>query len=86
MCTVLLPTGVNPISVNKYISYIINTSHQSIELPLVAYVGDDLRICKVVTNIFIKQSQTADKGRSSYLGVGRGAKTPHRKNSTCIEM
>jgi hypothetical protein len=84
-CTTV--TGVNPIAVNKYIiSYIIKSSHQGIEIPLAAHVGDGLHIWKVASNIFNKESQTADKGRSSNLEVGRGAKTPHRKNSTCFEM
>jgi hypothetical protein len=48
------------------IGSIIKTSHQGIELLLVAYVGDCLHIWKVAKNTFNKQSQTADKGRSSY--------------------
>jgi hypothetical protein len=58
------------LQLTKYvISYILKTSHLGIELPMVAYVGDGLHIWKVATNILNKQSQTADKGRSSYLGV-----------------
>jgi len=31
MCTVLLPPGVNPIAVDKYISYIINHKNLLLE-------------------------------------------------------
>jgi hypothetical protein len=41
---------------------------------------------RVAANIFNKQLQTADKGWSSILGVGRGARTPHLKSVTCYEM
>jgi hypothetical protein len=46
---------------------------------LVADGGDDLQIWRVAANILNKQSQTANKGWSSTLGVGRGAKTPNCK-------
>jgi hypothetical protein len=43
----------------------------------VADKGGDLRIWKVDANIMHKQSMTTDKGWSSSLGVGRGAKNSH---------
>jgi hypothetical protein len=42
--------------------------------PQVADGGDALQIWRVAANILNKQSRTADKGWSSSLGVGRGAK------------
>jgi hypothetical protein len=41
--------------------------------PEVADGGEDLQIWRVAANILNKQSQTAEKGWSSSLGVGRGA-------------
>jgi hypothetical protein len=35
--------------------------------------GDVLQIWRVAANVLNKQSRAADKGRSSSLGVGRGA-------------
>jgi hypothetical protein len=35
--------------------------------------SNDLQLCRVAANTLNKQSQTADKGWSSSLGVGRGA-------------
>jgi len=43
-------------------------------------------IWKAAVNILNKQSQTADKGWSSSLGVGRGAKNSYHKNISCYEM
>jgi hypothetical protein len=42
--------------------------------PQVAEKGDGLQIWRVAANILNKQSQKADKGWSSSLGVKRGAK------------
>jgi hypothetical protein len=42
--------------------------------PQVADEGDGLQIGRVAANILNKQSRTADKGWSSSLEVGRGAK------------
>jgi uncharacterized protein (UPF0254 family) len=39
----------------------------------VADGGDTLQVWRVAVNVLNKQSQTADKGLSSNLGVGRGA-------------
>jgi hypothetical protein len=47
--------------------------------PQVADGGYGLQTWRVAANILTKQSLTADKGRSSSLGVWRGATTPHRK-------
>jgi hypothetical protein len=46
--------------------------HHSVAHPQVVVVvgGDGLRIWRVALNIPNKQSQTADKGWSSMLGVG----------------
>ena len=77
------------VKVHKKNGVIINkTSHYGMELSQVKYeyVGDGLQIWKVAANIFNKQSRTADKGRSSNLGVGRGARTLYRKNVTRYEM
>jgi hypothetical protein len=41
--------------------------------PQVADGGDSLQMWRVAANIVNKQSQTADKGWSSSLGVGRRA-------------
>jgi len=43
-------------------------------------------IWKVGVNILNKQSRTADKEWYSSLGVGWGAKTPHRKNVSCYKI
>jgi hypothetical protein len=50
--------------------------HHGLARPQVADGGDGLQIWKVAANILNKQSRTADRGRSSNLGVGRGANTP----------
>jgi hypothetical protein len=42
--------------------------------PQVAEGGDGLHILRVASNISNKQSRAVDKGWSSSLGVGRGAK------------
>jgi hypothetical protein len=44
----------------------------------VANGGSGLRIWRVAANISNTQSWTPDKGWSSSLGVGRGAKIPHK--------
>jgi hypothetical protein len=54
--------------------------------PQVADGGEGLQIWRVAANILNKQSQTADKGWSSSLGVGRGANNPHRKKVMRYEM
>jgi hypothetical protein len=46
--------------------------------PQVVDGGDILQIWRVAVNI-LNKSWTADKGWSSRLGIGRGAKTPRRK-------
>ena len=43
-------------------------------------------VWRVAANILNKKSQTADKGWSSNLGVGRGVKTPQRKSVYCYEI
>jgi hypothetical protein len=47
--------------------------------PQVADGGDGLQIWRVAANILNKQSQTADSGWSSNLGLGVGLTTPDRK-------
>jgi hypothetical protein len=47
--------------------------HHGMARPQVADGGNGLEMWRVAANIFNKQSRTADKGRSSSLGVGRGA-------------
>jgi len=42
--------------------------------------GDGLQIWRISANILNKQSQTADNGWSSSLGVSEGLTTPNRKN------
>ena len=42
-------------------------------------------IWRIGANTVNKQSLTAEKGWSSRLGVGRGAKTPHRKKYLVIK-
>jgi hypothetical protein len=54
--------------------------------PQVADGAEGLQIWRVAANILNNQSRTADKGWPSSLGVGRGAKTPHRKKETRYEM
>jgi hypothetical protein len=53
--------------------------HHGIARPQVADGGDLLQFWRVAANILNKQSQIADKGWSSSLGVGRGANnsSPH---------
>jgi hypothetical protein len=48
--------------------------HHGMARPQVADGGDGLQIWRLAANILNKQSRTADKGWSSSLGVGRGAK------------
>jgi hypothetical protein len=48
--------------------------HHGMARPQVADEGDGLQIGKVAANILNKQSRTADRGRPSSLGVGRGDK------------
>jgi hypothetical protein len=50
--------------------------HHGMARPRVADRGDGLQILRVAANIVNKQSQTADSGWSSSLGVGRGANNP----------
>jgi hypothetical protein len=57
--------------------------HHGMAHPLVADRGDGLQIWRVAANILNKQSQTADSGWSSSMGVGWGANNPPpKKNST----
>jgi hypothetical protein len=51
----------------------VGSCHHGIVHPRVADGGDALHIWRVAGNIFNKQSRTAEKRRSSSLGVGRGA-------------
>jgi hypothetical protein len=44
--------------------------------PWVADGRDGLQLWTLAANILNKQSRTNDKGRSSSLGVGRGANNP----------
>jgi hypothetical protein len=48
--------------------------HHGMARPQVAGGGNGLQIWRVAANTLNKQSRTADKGWSSILGVGRGAK------------
>jgi hypothetical protein len=50
--------------------------HHAMERPRVADRRDGIQIWRVAVNMLNKQSQTADSGWSSRLGVGRGANTP----------
>jgi hypothetical protein len=58
-----------------YISYHVRwvPCHHGMARPQVADGGDSLQFWRVATNMLNKQSQTADKGLFSRLGVGRGA-------------
>jgi hypothetical protein len=47
--------------------------HYDMACPQVADAGDGLQKWRAAVNILNKQSQTADKGWASSLGVGRGA-------------
>jgi hypothetical protein len=47
--------------------------HYDMERPQVVDGGDALQVWRVTANILNKQSRTTDNGRSSSLGVGRGA-------------
>jgi hypothetical protein len=49
--------------------------------PQVANGGDNLQIWRIAANISNKQLRTSDKGWSSSLWVGRGLRTPHRKET-----
>jgi hypothetical protein len=57
--------------------------HHGMARPQVAEGGDGLQIWRVAENILNKQSQTADKGWASSLGVGRGL-TTHRKKISLL--
>jgi hypothetical protein len=52
--------------------------------PQVADGGEGLQVWRVAANILNKQFRTADKGWSSSLVVGQGAKTPHRKEGNML--
>jgi hypothetical protein len=47
--------------------------HHGMARPQAVYGGEALQVWREAANVLNKQSQTADKGRSSNLGVGRGA-------------
>jgi hypothetical protein len=47
--------------------------HHGMARPQVADGRNGLQIWRVAANILNKQSRTADEGRSSSFGVGRGA-------------
>jgi hypothetical protein len=50
--------------------------HHSMVCPRVADGRDGLQLWRLAVNILNKQPWTNDKGRSSSLGVGRGANNP----------
>jgi hypothetical protein len=52
--------------------------------PQVADGGEGLQIWRVAANILNNQSQAADKGWTSRLGLGVGLLTPHRKESNVL--
>jgi hypothetical protein len=52
--------------------------------PQVADGGDGLQIWRVAANILNKQSRTADWGRSSSMGVGRGLTNHHLKTPNLL--
>jgi hypothetical protein len=52
--------------------------------PHVADGGDGLQIWRIAANILKKQSQAADKGWSSRLGVGVGLPIPHHKKISLL--
>jgi hypothetical protein len=58
--------------------------HGTAARPQVADGGDGLQIWKVAANIMNKQSRTTDKGRSSSLGVERGANNPSTSESNML--
>jgi hypothetical protein len=57
--------------------------HHGMACPQVADGGNGPQIWRIAANILNKQSQTADKGWSSGLGVG--LTTPHHKILPCYE-
>jgi hypothetical protein len=60
--------------------------HHAITRPVVADRGDGFQVQRVAANILNKQSQTADSGWSSCLGVGRWTNNHHAmKLSVCYE-
>jgi len=52
--------------------------------PRVADGGDGLQIWRVAANVLHTLSRTANEGRSSSLGVGRGLTC--RKNPACYDV
>jgi hypothetical protein len=54
----------------------VGTLSPGLASPQVADGGEGRQIWRVAGNIFNKQSQIADRGRSSSLGVGRVANNP----------
>jgi len=58
--------------------------HHGMARPEFADAVGGLHIWRVDTNVLNKQSWTAGKGRSSCLGVGRRATTPHRHKTRLV--
>jgi hypothetical protein len=50
--------------------------HNGMARSQVAVGGEGVQICRVAANTLHKQSQAADKGRSSGLGIGCEANNP----------
>jgi hypothetical protein len=61
----------------------VDPFHHGMARPRIADGGDGLQICRAAANVLNKQSRTAYEGWSSSLGVGQGAKIPHRKKACC---
>jgi len=67
-----LAAAVGAVHIGKYLSYVYPIQNG-------VAGGDGFQIWRVDANVLNKQSQTADKGWSSSLRVGRGANTSLRK-------
>jgi len=59
--------------------------HHDNVCPQVADGGEGLQIWRVTANILNKQSQTADTGWSSSLGLGTEQTTPYCKESNKVK-
>jgi hypothetical protein len=60
--------------------------HHGTACPQVVDGADGLQIWRVTANILNKQPQTADRGWSSSLGIGRGSIYPHSRARNLLRI
>ncbi|KAJ4432011.1 hypothetical protein ANN_20625 [Periplaneta americana] len=78
MLRVISPLNIKTIIIIIIINFpcIVGPYHHGMARPQVTDRGDGLQIWRVAVNILNRQSETADEGWSSSLGVGRRANNP----------